>query len=123
MGMLDGWPEQALKDFGPDLKDGTLNVPGPRVSDGQGGFTTGTPVPHTCKALVTDYSDYRRVSLGIPATDRQILVLAASLPAAVVPAAGHQISAWDPTTRGLRDFQVIARSGDPAGAIYKLQAR
>ena len=123
MSILTGLAAEALEDFGDDFEDGTLTVPGQKVSDGQGGFTTGQPVTHGCKVLVADYSDYRRQSLGIPATDRQILVLGASLLAGIVPAKGHKITAPDPSAGGaLRAFEVIAKSGDPASALYRLQA-
>jgi len=124
MSILTGLAAEAFEDFGDDFEDGTLTVPGQKVSDGQGGFTTGQPVTHGCKALVTDYSDYRRQSLGIPANDRQVLVLGASLPAGVIPLKGHKITAPDPSAGGaLKTFEVIAKSGDPASAVYRLQAR
>ena len=124
MSIIDGAAEQALVDFGEDFKPGTLTVPGERVSDGRGGYLPLERPEHPCLALVTDYSDYRRQTLGIPATDRQVLVLAASLPAGIVPAKGQKITALDPSN-GLtpRAFEVIAKSGDPAGALFKLQAR
>jgi len=100
-----------------------LSVPGVPTSDGQGGWIPGEPVQHPCKALVTDPSDYRRIALGIPATDRLVLVLGASLPAGVIPGAGHQITAPDPLQGlALTTFDVIAKTGDPAGALCKLQA-
>lgn len=124
MGMLDGWAEQALADFGGDFRLATLHVPAAGTSDGRGGFTPGAPADHPCKAIVTDYSDYRRQSLGIPATDRQIIVLAASLPAGVVPAKGHSITASDPSKAGAQTkFEVIGKTGDPASALWKLQGR
>ena len=124
MSILTGLAAEALEDFGDDFEDGTLTVPGQKASDGQGGFTTGQPAAHGCKALVTDYSDYRRQSLGIPANDRQVLVLGASLPAGVIPLKGHKITAPDPSAGGaLKTFEVIAKSGDPASAVYRLQAR
>lgn len=124
MSMLDGWPAQALADFGGDFRPGILHVTAEGVDDGQGGFTEGATTDHDCLALVTDYSDYRRQTLGIPATDRQILILAASLPAGVIPAKGDGITADDPA-KGLEpsDFEVIAKTGDPAGALFKVQAR
>lgn len=124
MSILDGAAAQALVDFGDDFKPGTLTVPGGRVSDGRGGYTATDTADHPCLALVTDYSDYRRLTLGIPATDRLVLVLAASLPAGIIPAKGQKITALDPSN-GLtpRAFEVIAKSGDPAGALFKLQAR
>ena len=124
MSILTGLAAEALEDFGDDFEDGTLTVPGQKVSDGQGGFTTSQPATHGCKVLVTDYSDYRRQSLGIPATDRQVLVLGASLPAGIIPLKGHKITAPDPSAGGaLKTFEVIAKTGDPASAVYRLQAR
>lgn len=124
MSIITGVAAEALEDFGEDFEDGTLTVPGAKVSDGQGGFKTGPTTTYPCKVLLTDYSDYRRQSLGIPATDRQVLVLGASLPAGVIPAKGHKITAPDPA-KGLlpTTFDVIAKTGDPAAALFKLQAR
>lgn len=125
MSILTGLAAEALEDFGDDFEDGTLTIPGEPDSDGQGGFRRfGLPVVHPCKVLVTDYSDYRRQSLGIPANDRQILVLGASLPAGIIPAKGHKITAPDPSNGGApRTFEVIAKTGDPASALYRLQSR
>ena len=124
MSILDGVADEALEDFGDDFEDGALTVPGARVPDGQGGFKTGPATVYPCKVLLTDYSDYRRQTLGIPATDRQVLVLGASLPSGVIPAKGHRITAPDPA-KGLlpTTFDVIAKTGDPAAALYKIQAR
>ena len=124
MSIIDGLAAEALADFGEDFESGSLTVPGGRDSDGQGGWVNTNPVNHPCKVLLTDYSDYRRITLGIPATDRQVLVLGASLPAGVIPAKGHKITAPDPA-KGLAPttFDVIAKTGDPASALYKLQAR
>lgn len=124
MSIITGEAEAAYEDFAEDFEDGVLIVPGERTSDGQGGWVPGSPTNHACKALITDYSDYRRISLGIPATDRQVLVLGKSLPTGIVPAKGHQITAPDPSNGGtMRTFDVIAKTGDPASALYKLQAR
>lgn len=124
MSAITGVAAQALRDFGPDFEDGTLEVPGPRESDGQGGWLPqGVPLSYQCKALVTDPSDYRRIALGIPATDRLVLVLGASLPAGVVPSKGHKITAPDPAKGlALTTFEVVAKTADPAAALYKLQA-
>lgn len=124
MSMIAGAAEQALKDFGGEFSDATLLVPGGKVPDGQGGFTTSSTGLHGCKALVTDYDDYRRQTLGIPGTDRLVLVLGASLPADVIPRAGHKITALDPANGfAATTFDVIAKKGDPAGALYRLQGR
>lgn len=124
MSILDGVAQEALDDFGDDFEDGVLEIPGGWVGDGQGGQVPKDPDFHPCKGLITDYNDYRRLSLGIPATDRQVLVLGRSLPLGVVPAKGHKITLPDPSSGGApRTFDVVAKTGDPASALYKLQAR
>lgn len=125
MSILTGLADEALADFAEDFEDGTLIVPGARTPDGQGGFFNGPAVSYPCKALVVDYSDYRRQTLGIPATDRQVLVLGASLPVYVaIPVVGSKITAPDPAKGGApTTFVVIAKSGDPASALYRLQGR
>ncbi|MFN4296797.1 MAG: hypothetical protein ACK4FB_08135 [Brevundimonas sp.] len=122
MSILDGLAEEMLEAFKDDFKDGTLHVPGTQTSDGQGGWIPGSPVNHPCKVIVTDPNDFRRLALGIPATDRLILVLAASL--SVVPLNGWTITAPDPDA-GFADktFLITGKKGDPAGVLYKLQAR
>lgn len=124
MSIVTGLQAEAYEDFAEDFEDGTLIVPGPQVSDGQGGYISGPPTSYPCKALMTDYSDFRRASLGIPGTDRLVLVLGGSLPAGVIPAKGHKITAPDPA-KGLAPstFEVIAKTGDPAAALYELQGR
>lgn len=124
MSIVTGVADEAYEDFAEDFEDGTLTVPAGRVSDNQGGWINTDPQEHPCKALVTDYSDFRRASLGIPGTDRLVLVLGGSLPAGVIPAKGHKITAPDPA-KGLASstFEVIAKTGDPAAALYELQGR
>lgn len=124
MSIITGVAQEAYDDFAEDFEDGTLLIPTAGTPDGQGGTIPGTPDEHPCKVLLTDYSDYRRVTLGIPATDRLVLVLGASLPVGIIPAKGHKITAPDPA-KGLATatFDVIAKTGDPAAALYKLQAR
>lgn len=124
MSIITGLAEEAYDDFAEDFEDGVLSVPGEKLPDGQGGWKTDDATSHPCKALVTNYSDYRRQTLGIPASDRLVLVLGASLPSGIIPAKGHKITAPDPA-RGLASatFDVIALGGDPAGAVYRLQGR
>ena len=124
MSIVTGLAAEAYEDFAEDFEDGTLIVPGAQVSDGQGGFISGPPTSHPCKALVADYDVYRRASLGIPGSDRLVLVLGGSLPAGVIPAKGHKITAPDPEKGlALSTFDVIAKTGDPAAALYELQSR
>lgn len=124
MSIITGVAQEAYDDFNDDFEDGSLTVPGARIPDGQGGFKTGPATIYPCKALVGSYRDTRRVALGIPATDRRVLVLSASLPAGIYPAKGHRITAPDPA-KGLlmATFDVIERTGDLAGALAELQAR
>lgn len=118
MGILDRIPAIVNGAIGALVfSNATLKVPGSATSDGQGGFTAGTPTERACKALVDDYSDYRRQALGIPANDRKIIVLAASVAAGAVPAAGHTINAEG------RDWLIVSVTRDPASATYELQAR
>lgn len=118
MGILDRIPAIVNGALGTLVfSDGTLKVPGTATSDGQGGFIPGTPTEKACKVLVDDFSDYRRQTLGIPANDRKIIVLAASIADDAVPAVGYTITAAG------RDWSVVAVSRDPAAATYELQAR
>lgn len=122
MSIVDGLAAEMLDAFGDEFKDGTVHAPGTQTTDGQGGWIAGSPVDHACKVLVTEPSDYRRIVLGIPASDRLILVLAASL--TVTPVDGWTITAPDPD-RGFADrtFLIVAKKSDPAGVLYRLQAR
>lgn len=124
MSIITGVAQEAFDDFAEDFESGSLQIVVGWTADGQGGRkpTYGDPIP--CLVLLTDYSDYRRQTLGIPATDRLVLVLGASLPSGITPAKGHRITAPDPA-KGLlpTTFEVIAKTGDPAAALYKLQAR
>lgn len=118
MGILDRLPAIVNGALGTLVfSDGVLLVPSTPTSDGQGGTTPGTPVSKACKVLVDDYSDYRRQALGIPASDRKIIVLAASIADAAIPAPGYTITAAG------RDWSVVAVARDPAAATYELQAR
>lgn len=115
MSILDGLAagiSDALSDV---FHDGVLLVPGQRVRDGQGGWKAGEPIPYPCKALVDDYSDYRRAAVGIPANDRKILILGHGL--TVEPRPGHTITAEG------RDWQIVGVSRDPAGATWEVQGR
>lgn len=116
MSILDELPEVIADALDDVFRPATLNVPGGRVSDNQGGWTNTEPQYHPCKALVDDYSDFRRASAGIPANYRKIILLAASLQASVEPAVGLTINAEG------RDWQIVAVSRDPAGATWELQA-
>lgn len=115
MSILDDLPREIAEALDDVFRPAALLVPGERVSDGQGGSKPGPPVEHPCKALVDDYSDFRRSALGIPAKDRKIIILAATVD--VAPAVGQAIRAEG------RDWQIISLSRDPAAATWECQAR
>lgn len=115
MSIVDDLPDVIAEALDDVFRPAVLLIPGAQVSDGQGGYTSGPPVEHLCKALVEDYSDFRRSALGIPANDRKIIILAASV--AAPPAVGHTIRAEG------RDWQIITLSRDPAAATWEVQGR
>jgi hypothetical protein len=123
MSFLDGLDAEIADAFVDDFRDAVLSLPGARVSDGQGGYIPGPPTEHACKALVTEYDALRRPS-DVPATDRKVLVLGATIEGSAVPVVGAKITAPDPLKGGLAGtFEVIALGGDPAAAVFELQAR
>jgi hypothetical protein len=93
--------------------DATI-TPSTRTPDGQGGQTLNYGTPVAAKGFVDTYSDFARLS-GVPATDRKIIILAASTTA--VPKQGDRV-----TIEG-RTYDIIAVNKDPASATYELQAR
>lgn len=115
MSILDGLAANISDALSDVFRDGVLKVPGQRISDNQGGWKAGEPTPYPCKALVDDYSDYRKAAIGIPANDRMILILGHGLP--VEPQPGHAITAEG------RDWQIVSVSRDPAGAIWEVHGR
>lgn len=115
MSILDDLPDVIAEALGDLFRPAVLMVPGNKVSDGQGGWKPGPTVEYPCKALVDDYSDMRRNTAGIPANDRKIIILAASVAAS--PAVGHAIRAEG------RNWQTISLSRDPAAATWEVQGR
>lgn len=103
----------------------TLYQTTPGDSDGQGGFTAGREARIPCKAIIDTYSA-ARVQAGIPASDRKVIVLGASLPRNITPAPGDTIRVGEPgldATAHDRLWTVIEVARDPAAATWKLQAR
>jgi len=117
VGVLDPIPAILNAALANVFRNATLKVPTTPSADGQGGATPGTPTSRACKALVDDYSDARRQALGIPANDRRIIILAASVASGAIPAVGCTVTAEG------RDWQVISVARDPAFATYELQVR
>lgn len=85
-----------------------------RVADGRGGQTE-TETAADCQVLVTDYSAFSKSSLGIPDTDRKILVLGHGL---TPPPAPGNILVID----GYR-WVIVQTTRDPAKAVYECQSR
>lgn len=77
--------------------------------------TPGAPVTYPCKAIVETYSAFYRAQGLVEASDRKVLVLAASL--GVKPLPGDRI-----TVQGIT-FTAQAVSTDPAGAVWTVQGR
>jgi hypothetical protein len=117
MSFLDDLPDLIADALGDDFRNGVLKIPGTSSPDGQGGWIPSDPVEHTCKALVDDYSDFRRSALGIPGVDRKIIVLAATVQGGARPAVGHTLSIEG------RDWQLVGVSRDPASATWECQGR
>lgn len=121
MGLLDGDIATIVNDaLGGTLLDMTIApVVQTPVSGKPGKFTQSWPVAHACKGMIADYSDFARAN-GMPATDRQIVVLANSYRDQngdlLTPKRG------DRATLG-RTYDVINVGTDPATAHWALQVR
>jgi len=114
MSILDSLPgiiSSALSDM---FRDATLTRVGPGASDGRGGYTE-TTTTDACKGLVTEYTAWQRQALGIPASERKILLLAATLTAAPKP--GDRV-----TIQG-KAWSVVDVTSDPANATYECRSK
>lgn len=85
-----------------------------RTADGRGGFTE-AETASACEALVTEYSAFVKGQLGIPDTDRKVLVLGHGLDPAPVP--GNVL-----VVDGYR-WVIVTTTRDPAKAVYECQGR
>jgi hypothetical protein len=95
------------------LLDATIS-PSTTTPDGQGGHTLSYGTPVAAKGFTDTYSDFARLS-GVPATDRKIVILAAST--TIVPKHHDRV-----TIEG-KTYDIVAVGKDPALATYELQAR
>lgn len=86
-----------------------------RTADGRGGWTE-TETSVACQVLVSDYSAFSKSSLGIPDTDRKLMVLGYGLTPPPVP--GNVIA-----VAGYRWVLVTTTSRDPASATFEFQGR
>ena len=112
--LLTGLNKLASDIAGPLLfSDGSLRRVA-RVSDGRGGQTE-TETAAACKVLVEDYSAFAKSSLGIPDTDRKILVLGYGLSPPPLP--GNIL-----VINGYR-WVIVTTKRDPAEAVYECQSR
>jgi hypothetical protein len=123
MSFLDDMPADIAEALADEFRDGVLTLATDTVADGQGGRLVGASTDHTCKALVLEYDAHRRPA-DVPATDRRVLVLGATIQGGARPVVGARIAAPDPLAGGvLTPFEIIRIGGDPAGAAFDLQVR
>jgi hypothetical protein len=92
----------------------TLYSPHLRHSDGRGGRVP-TYTAYTGKALVNDYSVFLRGTLGIPASERNVILLGGSF--TVIPKVGDVV-----TVQGA-SWEVIEIKRDPAAATYECRSK
>jgi len=112
--LLSGLDKLVADIAGPLVFSAGIIVRKARTPDSRGGFTE-TETETACKLLLDDYSAFARTSLGIPDTDRKILVLGHGLTPPPTP--GNVL-----VVDGYR-WVVIATKRDPAKAIYECQGR
>jgi len=99
---------------GPLLFSDAVLIRKARTSDGRGGWTE-TETEADCSALVVDYSAFSKSSLGIPDTDRKVMILGHGL--SPVPQPGNVV-----VVDGYR-WVIVATTRDPAKAVYECQGR
>ncbi|HPE48702.1 MAG TPA: hypothetical protein PLR76_09900 [Hyphomonas sp.] len=115
MGILDDVPGIIAGAAGDLLfKDAVHTRTTARTSDGRGGFTE-TTANATVRALLTDYTAFQRLSLGIPSNERKILVLGHGLDPVPVPG--------DTITYEGYAWSVVETSRDPAKAVYECRCK
>lgn len=114
MSILDSLPATIASAMSPLFRDATLHRITGRTTDGRGGFTN-TVTDDACKALVTEYTAWQRQAMGIPANERKILILAATLDGAPKPS--------DKITIQDRTWSIVDVGSDPANATYECRGR
>jgi hypothetical protein len=112
---LDAMPALIAGAAGFLFRAATLRRQGAPVSDGPGRFRPSF-ASHACRALVVDYTAFQRAAGDIPAGERKVLVLAASL-AGVTPQPGDRIEIEGAI------WSVIDTGRDPAAATWELRVR
>jgi hypothetical protein len=85
-----------------------------RVADGRGGWVQVWST-YTARALVDDYSTFLRGTLGIPVSERKIIVLGASC--TIEPTVGDLITAQGAT------WEITEVKRDPAAATYECRSK
>ena len=112
--ILDSIRAAAGSAFATIFDEATLYRVTTRISDGRGGWAQVWST-YTARALVDDYSTFLRGTLGIPASERKIIILGASC--AVAPSVGDLITAQGAT------WEVIEVRRDPAAATYDCRSK
>lgn len=116
MSILDSLPSIISGALSDVFRDATLTRITASTSDGMGGHAQ-TTTTDACKALVTEYTAWQRQALGIPANERKILILAASLNSGLAPKPGDTL-----TIQG-KVWSVVEVNSDPANATYECRGR
>jgi hypothetical protein len=96
------------------FRSATLHAKAPRTSDGRGGWNGGQSVRLPCRALVVEYTDRQRADGGIPSSERNAIILAATV--SQKPQAGD-VLVLDGTAWAIGKVKA-----DPANASYEAQA-
>lgn len=107
------------KAMGPGLPKITLVVvtPGTRTASALIGGTNPTKTEYTCRGVIVDYKATQIDGTIIQRGDKQVLILAGTLPAGVKPKPGDQIKSE------LQVLNVVDVARDPAEATYTCQSR
>lgn len=116
MSILDSLPDIISGALSDVFRDATLTRITPNVSDGRGGYTQ-TTTTDACKALVTEYTAWQKQALGIPANERKILILAATLNSGLAPKPADTV-----TIQG-RTWSIVEVGSDPANATYECRGK
>lgn len=116
MSILDSLPSIIAGALSDTFRDATLTRVSNSTSDGRGGYVQVT-VTDACKALVLDYSAFQRGQLGIPTSERKIMILAATLNSGMAPKPGDRL-----TIAG-REWSIIEVTSDPANATYECRGK
>jgi len=106
------------KGLGPGLLSAQLRkvLPGTRGDTSTAGITSSVK-RYPCKGMISDYADGKIDGTRIKSTDREVLLLGASIAGKKIPEADDEI-----TIEG-KTYTIIRVARDPAAATYTCQVR